>query len=83
MPRFISRGSATLVDDFTESRTRGVGWRCAVGNPGTLGPNEQKIKPIESISIFSVHFILNLPQASRLLGMTKGRRLTFLMLLLL
>jgi hypothetical protein len=36
MPRFISRGSATPVDDFTESRTRGVGWRCAVGNPGTL-----------------------------------------------
>jgi hypothetical protein len=35
-----------------------------------FGPNEQKIKPIESISIFSVHFTLNLPQASRLLGMT-------------
>ena len=25
IPRFISRGSATLVDDFTESRTRGNG----------------------------------------------------------
>jgi hypothetical protein len=36
-------------------------------------PNEQKIKPIESISIFSIHFTLNLPQASRLLGMTKVR----------
>src|ERR1700683_4333399 len=36
-----------------------------------FAPNEQKIKPIESISIFSVHFTLNLPQASRLLGMTK------------
>jgi hypothetical protein len=29
-----------------------------------------KKNPIESISIFSVHFTLNLPQASRLLGMT-------------
>jgi len=38
-----------------------------------FGPNEQKIKPIESISIFSVHFTLNLPQASRYLGMTKER----------
>ena len=37
-----------------------------------FGPNEQKIKPIESISIFSVHFTLNLPQESQLLGMTKG-----------
>jgi hypothetical protein len=36
-------------------------------------PNEQKIKPIESISIFSVHFTPNLPQASQLLGMTTGR----------
>jgi hypothetical protein len=36
----------------------------------TSSPNEQKIKSIESISIFSVHFTLNLPQASRLLGMT-------------
>jgi hypothetical protein len=36
-------------------------------------PNEQKIKPIESISISGVHFTLNLPQASQLLGMTKGR----------
>ena len=36
-------------------------------------PNEQEIKPTESISIFSVHFTLNLPQASRLLGMTKER----------
>jgi hypothetical protein len=27
-----------------------------------FGPNEQKIKPIESISIFSVHFTLNLPR---------------------
>jgi hypothetical protein len=35
--------------------------------------NEQKIKPIESISISGVHFTLNLPQASQLLGMTKGR----------
>jgi hypothetical protein len=31
----------------------------------------KKIKPIESISICSVHFTLNLPQASRLLGMTR------------
>jgi hypothetical protein len=30
----------------------------------------KKIKPIESISISTVHFTLNLPQASRLLGMT-------------
>ena len=36
-------------------------------------PNEQKIKLTESISISSVHFTLNLPQASRLLGMTTGR----------
>jgi hypothetical protein len=43
-----------------------------VGNP-EFAPNEQKIKPIESISIFSVHFTLNLPQASQFLGMTKGR----------
>jgi hypothetical protein len=35
----------------------------------TTSPNEQKIKPIESISIFSVHFTLNLPQASQLLLM--------------
>jgi hypothetical protein len=44
-------------------------------NRRSLGfaPNEQKINPIESISISSVHFTLNLPQASRLLGMTKGR----------
>jgi hypothetical protein len=34
-------------------------------------PNEQKIKPMESISISGVHFPLNLPQASQLLGMTK------------
>jgi hypothetical protein len=39
----------------------------------TYSPNEQEIKPIESISIFGVHFTLNLPQASQLLGMTKGR----------
>jgi hypothetical protein len=39
---------------------------------GFAPPNEQKINPIESISISSVHFTLNLPQASRLLGMTKG-----------
>jgi hypothetical protein len=38
-----------------------------------FAPNEQKIKPTESISISSVHFTLNLPQASWLLGMTKGR----------
>ena len=43
-----------------------------VGNP-EFAPNEQKIKPVESISISSVHLTLNLPQASRLLGMTKGR----------
>jgi hypothetical protein len=36
----------------------------------STAPNEQKIKPIESISICSVHFTLNLPQASQLLGMT-------------
>jgi hypothetical protein len=48
-----------------------------VGNP-EFAPNEQKINPIESISIFSVHFTLNLPQASRLLGMTKGRAVTFI-----
>jgi hypothetical protein len=36
-------------------------------------PNEQKNKPIESISISSVHFTLNLPQASQLLGMTNCR----------
>ena len=42
-----------------------------VGNP-EFAPNEQKIKPVESISISSVHLTLNLPQASRLLGMTKG-----------
>ena len=40
----------------------------------SAAPNEQEIKPTESISIFSVHFTLNLPQASRLLlGMTKRR----------
>jgi hypothetical protein len=39
----------------------------------SAAPNEQEIKPTESISIFSVHFTLNLPRASRLLGMTKGR----------
>jgi hypothetical protein len=39
-----------------------------------FAPNEQKINLIESISISSVHFTLNLPQASRLLlGMTKER----------
>jgi hypothetical protein len=42
-----------------------------VGNP-EFAPNEQKTKPIESISICSVHSTLNLPKASRLLGMTKG-----------
>jgi hypothetical protein len=36
-------------------------------------PNEQKIKPIKSILISSVNFTLNLPQASQLDGMTKGR----------
>jgi hypothetical protein len=41
------------------------------GKPAAL--NEQKIKPIESISISSVHFTLNLPQASQLLGMTNLR----------
>jgi hypothetical protein len=41
-------------------------------------PNEQKIKPIESISISSVHFSLNLPQASQFLGMTKGRAVAHL-----
>jgi hypothetical protein len=41
-----------------------------VGNP-EFAPNEQKIKPIESISISSVHFSLNLPQASQFLGMTQ------------
>jgi hypothetical protein len=35
---------------------------------GKLSSNEQKINPIESISIFSFHSSLNLPQASRLLG---------------
>jgi hypothetical protein len=45
---------------------------CVVGNP-EFAPNEQKIKPIESISISSVHFSLNLPQASQFLGMTRGR----------
>jgi hypothetical protein len=47
----------------------------STASPGQVGfaPNEQKIKPTESISISSVHFTLNLPQASRLLGMTKGR----------
>jgi hypothetical protein len=39
----------------------------------SAAPNEQKIKLTESISISSVHFTLNLPQASRLLGMTRGR----------
>jgi hypothetical protein len=50
-----------------------VGWRKETTGPSTAlrsGRDEQKIKPIESISIFSVHFTLNLPQASRLLGMT-------------
>jgi hypothetical protein len=41
-------------------------------------PNEQKIKPIESSSVSSVHFSLNLPQASQFLGMTKGRVVTFI-----
>jgi hypothetical protein len=45
------------------------------GSPGQVGfaPNEQKINPTESISISSVHFTLNLLQASQLLGMTKER----------
>jgi hypothetical protein len=46
--------------------------RSVVGNP-EFAPNEQKIKPIESVSVSSVHFSLNLPQASQFLGMTKGR----------
>jgi hypothetical protein len=41
-----------------------------VGNP-EFAPNEQKIEPIESISVSSVHFSLNLPQANQFLGMTK------------
>jgi hypothetical protein len=36
MPRFISRGSATPVNDFTESRTRGHVFGSVAGNPGTL-----------------------------------------------
>jgi hypothetical protein len=40
-------------------------------------PNEQKIKPTESTSISSVHFTLNLPQASRLLEMTIRLKLRF------
>jgi hypothetical protein len=48
-----------------------------VGNP-EFAPNEQKIKPIESKSIFSVHFTLNLPQASQFLGMTKFRWVAYL-----
>ena len=35
MPLFISRGSATPVDDFTESRIRGPVYGSAAGNPGT------------------------------------------------
>jgi hypothetical protein len=56
------------------------GWRWGNAHSRSLGyaPNEQKIKPIESISIFSVHFTLNLPQASQLLGMTKWRAATYL-----
>jgi hypothetical protein len=46
---------------------------CEKSKRVTTSPNEQEIKPTESISIFSVHFTLNLPQASRLLGMTKER----------
>jgi hypothetical protein len=61
------------------SNKRGVGGRVhgellgGKAHSRSLGfaPNEQKIKPIESISIFSVHFTLNLPQASQLLGMNK------------
>jgi hypothetical protein len=58
-------------------------WESGTADPSTarpgqaeqvgFAPNEQKIKPTESISICSFHFNLNLPQASRLLGMTKGR----------
>jgi hypothetical protein len=54
-----------------------VDWCSVVGNP-EFAPNEQKIKPIESISIFSVHFTLNLPQASQFLGMTKCGVVTFI-----
>ena len=39
MPRFLSRGSATPVDDSTESRTRGHSRCRVVENPGTLCRN--------------------------------------------
>ncbi len=37
MPRFISRGSATPVDDFKESRMRLVDPTRLTGNPGGWG----------------------------------------------
>src|ERR1700730_8405258 len=60
----------------TRSSVAGTGSRSfdlPTRNRESPAPNEQEIKPTESISIFSVHFTLNLPQASRLLGMTKER----------
>jgi hypothetical protein len=42
-------------------------------DPSAFAPNEQKINPTESISISSVHFTLKVPQACRLLPMTKER----------
>src|ERR1700730_11805218 len=62
----------------TRSSVAGTGSRSfdlPTRNRESPAPNEQEIKPTESISIFSVHFTLNLPQASRLLGMTKRRGL--------
>jgi|ERR1700677_1624118 hypothetical protein len=46
---------------------------CSVVENPESARDEQKIKPIESISVSSVHFSLNLPQASQFLGMTKSR----------
>src|ERR1700730_2683304 len=56
----------------TRSSVAGTGSRSfdlPTRNRESPAPNEQEIKPTESISIFSVHFTLNLPQASRLLLM--------------
>ena len=61
-PRFSAAPTVLGSSSRLIPQPSGLGSRLAVGPPG-----------LASTAILQCHFSLNLPQASRLLGMTKGR----------
>jgi hypothetical protein len=68
----VEVGGAAIFMRFSLQKTSHAGLSSAASRKSGYAPNEQKIKPIESILISSVHFTLNLPQASQAARDDKG-----------